>query len=59
MESGMYRYGRAARGYAAFQAFENGVSADEPRVVSKRKALLDTLIILLQSRNNVTEIRPL
>jgi hypothetical protein len=55
----MYRYGRAARGYAAFQAFENGVSADEPRVVSKRKALLDTLIILLQSRNNVTEIRPL
>lgn len=57
----MYRYGRAARGYTSFQAFKNvsGLSADQPRVVSKGKALLDTLIILLQSRNNITEIRPL
>ena len=58
MVSGMYRNGRAHR-YTAFQALKNGVSADEPRMVSERKTLLDTLIILLQNRHNVTKIRPL
>lgn len=55
MVSGMYRYGRAQR-YTAFQAFDDGISTYEPRVVCERKTFLDTLIILLQSRHNIAKI---
>ena len=55
LELGMYRYGWA-HGCAAFQAFQNGFPADEPRVWSKRKAFFDAFVVLLQSRNNVTKI---
>jgi hypothetical protein len=55
LELSMYSY-RWAHGYTAFQAFQNDIPVDKSRVWSKRKALFDTFIVLLQSRNNVTEI---
>lgn len=51
----MYRYGRA-QGYTTFQAFEDGISTYQPRVMCERKTFLHTLIILLQSRHNVAKI---
>lgn len=58
VDLGLYRYRRGAHGYTAFQAFNN-ISAHQPGMVRQRKALLHTLIILLQSRHNVAKIRPL
>lgn len=59
VDLGLYRYRRRAHGYTALQAFNNDISAHQPGMVRQRKALLHTLIILLQSRHNVAKIRPL